>query len=160
MSGRASGIRIRRMTAADLDRVIEIAESLKQAPQWTQAAYESALIPGALPRRVVLVADGADFGGLVGFTVTRLTPPEAELESIAVAAERQRQGVGRKLFESLAAELRREQVRDVLLEVRASNHQAQALYHALGFAETGRRSRYYADPIEDAVQMALRLGEG
>ena len=34
---------------------------------------------------------------------------------------------------------------------------ALALYAGLGFAEIGRRPRYYADPIEDAVLMRLWL---
>jgi len=32
-----------------------------------------------------------------------------------------------------------------------------ALYGTLEFTETGRRPRYYADPIEDAVLMSLTL---
>jgi ribosomal-protein-alanine N-acetyltransferase len=44
-----------------------------------------------------------------------------------------------------------------MLEVRASNHPAIGLYRRLGFAETGRRKRYYRDPMEDAVQMRLEV---
>jgi ribosomal-protein-alanine N-acetyltransferase len=43
------------------------------------------------------------------------------------------------------------------LEVRPSNHAALAFYRAQGFAVTGRRPRYYADPVEDAVLLALNL---
>jgi len=31
------------------------------------------------------------------------------------------------------------------------------LYTALGFIETGRRSHYYVDPVDDAVLLELRL---
>ena len=55
-------------------------------------------------------------------------------------------------------EIEAAEVTEVLLEVRASNQQATAFYRALGFAESGRRLRYYADPVEDAVLMSLRLG--
>jgi ribosomal-protein-alanine N-acetyltransferase len=48
-------------------------------------------------------------------------------------------------------------ITEVLLEVRASNSAALAFYRALGFAIAGRRPLYYADPIEDAVLMELRL---
>lgn len=149
---------IRRMAAADLDRVIAISASLKQSPQWQRAAYVAALDPEAAPRRIALVAEDATTGQIAGFAVASLTPPEAELETIAVEAEFQRRGAARQLFLALADEMRAERVRDVFLEVRESNQQALALYRGLGFAEAGRRPRYYADPVEDAVLMRLRLG--
>jgi ribosomal protein S18 acetylase RimI-like enzyme len=46
----------------------------------------------------------------------------------------------------------------VLLEVRQSNRPARALYLSLGFIETGRRHGYYADPVEDAIQMRFEMG--
>ena len=48
-------------------------------------------------------------------------------------------------------------VREVILEVRASNLPALALYRQLGFVETGRRPRYYQAPEEDAILMRLGL---
>jgi len=42
--------------------------------------------------------------------------------------------------------------------VRASNQNALGFYRSFGFSESGRRSRYYADPEEDAVLMSLKLG--
>ena len=74
------------MTAADLDRVIEIAESLKQAPQWPRTVYEAAsaeskLLPNASP----LWRRTAATGTVAGLAVASLTPPEAELETIVVA---------------------------------------------------------------------------
>jgi ribosomal protein S18 acetylase RimI-like enzyme len=48
-------------------------------------------------------------------------------------------------------------VREVLLEVRASNQRARDFYRSLGWNETGIRPRYYADPEEDAVLMSLKL---
>lgn len=44
----------------------------------------------------------------------------------------------------------------VLLEVRASNSPALALYTSLGFERVGLRKRYYSDG-EDAVLMTLLL---
>jgi len=42
--------------------------------------------------------------------------------------------------------------------VRASNGAAIGFYRAQGFAETGRRPRYYADPEEDAILLRLGIG--
>jgi ribosomal-protein-alanine N-acetyltransferase len=89
--------------------------------------------------------------------VASLLPPEAELELIAVAPQAQRQGVAGRLFAALAKELYTTKVFGIMLEVRASNYPAIELYRRLGFAETGRRKRYYRDPMEDAVQMRLEV---
>ena len=150
---------IRRMSAADVDRVMEIAAGLDEAPQWSRPAYGQALDPEHTPRRIALVAadEGADVG--IGFAVASLLLPQAELETICVARESRRGGVGIRLLRALIEEMRTAGVSDLNLEVRASNGAAVGLYRALGFAETGRRPRYYADPEEDAILMRLRIAE-
>ena len=150
-------LRIRCMGPRDVDRVIEIARSLEQAPHWQRSAYLAALDPEAAPLRIALVAQDMETGAVQGFAVARLLSPQAELESIAVAAEGQRRGVARRIFMAMAEELRMALVTDVQLEVRASNSPALAFYRTLGFAMTGRRPGYYADPLEDAILMELRL---
>jgi ribosomal-protein-alanine N-acetyltransferase len=145
------------MTPADLDRVIEIAESLRDAPRWTRSAFLTALDPAASPARIALVAEDAGTGALAGFAVASLLPPQAELELIAVAPQFQRRGLARQLFAALASELGAALVAEVFLEVRASNHPALGLYRRYGFLETGRRTRYYQNPVEDAVLMRLLL---
>jgi len=150
-------LRIRRMALADLAPVIELALSLKDAPHWPRSAYLAALDPGAAPPRIALVAEDEESGGVQGFAVASLLPPQAELETIAVAAEVQRRGLARRILMAMAEELRKARVTEVLVEVRASNSPALAFYRAQGFAITGHRPRYYADPIEDAVLLDLRL---
>jgi ribosomal-protein-alanine N-acetyltransferase len=151
------------MAASDLDRVLAIANNLPKAPRWTRSAWLNAInsqfAPESTPRRIALVAADPQPGSIVGFAVARLLPPQAELETIAVATESQRLGLGERIFQALAAELEAAGVDDVLLEVRGSNRPAQAFYRALGFVTTGLRPGYYADPIEDAVLMRLPPAE-
>ena len=150
------------MTVADLAQVISIAASLPDAPHWPQSAYVNALNPDCTPRRIALVivlaAADPPPGAVHGFAVASLLPPQAELEIIAVAAKSQRHGLGQSLFHGVARELRAAGAGDLLLEVRASNRAAEEFYHSLGFVEIGRRLRYYADPIEDAVLLGLTFG--
>jgi ribosomal-protein-alanine N-acetyltransferase len=122
-------------------------------------AINSQFEPESTPRRLALVAAGPQPGSILGFAIASLLPPRAELESIAVGAERQRLGLGERLFQALAAEVRAAGVEEILLEVRASNQPALAFYEALGFVKTGLRPGYYADPIEDAVLMHLPPAE-
>ncbi len=195
-------VRIRRMSRTDLDRVVEIAQSLKDAPHWPLAAYLPALDAKTVPTRVALVAESlvgevseklssgakaqaeieastargpegtrscpdaqclseasktANLGVIAGFAVAMVVGPQAELETIAVAAEGQRRGVGRLLFADLAEKLKLERAEEIYLEVCASNGPALGFYRSLGFRETGRRPRYYTDPVEDALLLALRL---
>ncbi len=151
-------IAIRPMTAADLAQAAAIAAVLPEAPRWPPSAYRTAIDSASTPRRIVLVAAGVRSGPVHGFAVASLIPPQAELETIAVAARSQRQGIGRRLLIALAAELLAAGANELLLEVRASNRAAIALYRSLGFAATGHRPGYYRDPVEDAVQMRQSLG--
>ena len=91
-----------------------------------------------------------DSGRVVGYLVGRGVPPEMEILHIATASEYKRKGIGRALLGELCAD---ETVEAVLLEVRASNFPAIALYRKTGFEETGVRRGYYTSPAEDAVLM-------
>ena len=157
MSGNGPEVRIRPMRAEDLPQVIEIEQALKGVPHWTRSAWGRVLDPGAARRRLVVVAENPESGEVLGFAVAAVAAPEGELEAVAVASEWQRRGVARRLFAGLASALRLDEVWEVFLEVRASNYAALGLYAALGFTETGRRARYYADPDEDAILMRLSL---
>jgi ribosomal-protein-alanine N-acetyltransferase len=80
---------------------------------------------------------------LVGFVLSRVAADEAEILSIAVAASQRGRGTAARL---LALHLRRLAglgVRRVFLEVGEDNAAACRLYARAGFAEVGRRERYY-----------------
>jgi [ribosomal protein S18]-alanine N-acetyltransferase len=158
VSSAAENAQVRPMAVADLVQVLEIAAGLPDAPHWPQSAYIKALDPAASPRRIALVAVGSS-SAVSGFAAASLVPPQAELETIAVAAEFQRQGLGRRLFDALVDELREAGVREVVLEVRAGNRTAHSFYRSLGFGEVGMRRAYYTEPVDDAVLMRLRLGQ-
>ena len=159
MNSGAEAVAIQRMTAAALAQVQAIAESLSEAPHWPPMAYLTAIDPDAAPRRIALVATGLQSGSVLAFAVASLLPPQAELETIAVAPESQRRGIGRQILTALMDELKAAGVHEFLLEVRSSNLPAIALYRALGFVPCGLRPGYYLDPVEDAVLMRLPLTE-
>ena len=151
-------IQVRPMREEDLDEVVLVAASLRQAPYWPRETYKAALNPNATPRRIALAVE-ID-GKAVGLAVASLIPPQAELETIAVDTHYQRCGLARGLFAELAGRLRLAGVTEVILEVRASNQPALGLYQRLGFVQTGRRPGYYMnppEPPEDAVLMRLGL---
>ncbi len=153
----ATTAQIRRMTAEDLPRVLEIAHSMSELPRWPESAYADALTVELTQRRIALVAMDPQTERVEGFAVVSFVPPEAELESIAVTPENRRRGLAHELLNHLSAELRAVAVHEIALEVRASNHAALAFYRSTGFEQTGLRRAYYVDPIEDAVLLRLNL---
>lgn len=86
---------------------------------------------------------------VVGYALGWLSGEDAELMSIAVGPEERGRGIGRALLSRFLQEMGEARVESVLLEVRASNAPARALYESLGFEPLGTRRRYYADG-EDA----------
>jgi len=93
----------------------------------------------------------------VGFALAWYAADELHLLDLAVDANVRRQGVGRSLLEAVIADARRTSVRLLLLEARASNEPALALYRSAGFFVTDVRRAYYSDNGEDAVVMRLEL---
>jgi ribosomal-protein-alanine N-acetyltransferase len=141
---------------SNLARVIQIAETLEEAPRWTLGSYNELVSKKPSVPRIALVAQDTHTGEVAGFVIARPIPPEAELENIGVAVGYQRQGIGQRLMRVLAGELGRTGIEKLYLEVRASNASAQAFYRSIGFVQTGLRPSYYVDAVEDAVLMELR----
>jgi ribosomal-protein-alanine N-acetyltransferase len=105
---------------------------------------------------IVLVARDEHGGALVGMASGRMLVDEAHVMRIAVSEASRRQGTGRALLDGLVAWARERSAGAVLLEVRAGNTPAQALYVAAGFVADGRRPGYYPDG-EDALLWRLAL---
>ncbi|PWS38619.1 ribosomal-protein-alanine acetyltransferase [Falsiroseomonas bella] len=90
-----------------------------------------------------------------GFVLARVAAGEAEILTLAVAPAARRQGLGGALLAAAMAQAALRGARDLFLEVSDRNISARALYTAAGFAEVGRRPRYYADGSDALV---LRRG--
>jgi ribosomal-protein-alanine N-acetyltransferase len=90
---------------------------------------------------------------ILGFAGMWVLLDEAHITTIGVDPDFQGRGLGEFLFVSLLDEAMQRQATWVTLEVRVSNHTAQALYRKYGFTVHGRRPRYYSDNNEDAYIM-------
>jgi ribosomal-protein-alanine N-acetyltransferase len=141
-------VRIRRATARDIPRLIEIAQESHSAGHWTISQYEQALTE-APPRRLVLALEETDI--VLGFVVAAEIAAEWELENIAVANSARRRGHADRLIGALLEALRNAVARNIYLEVRVSNEPARRLYEKWGFQTVGIRPGYYHTPPEDAI---------
>lgn len=96
-----------------------------------------------------------------GFLVGRVVAGEAELLTLAVAPTARRRGIAARLLAGFLGRAAGDGASRAFLEVAADNAPARALYAAAGFAEAGRRPRYYLGPdgtATDALILARSLG--
>jgi ribosomal-protein-alanine N-acetyltransferase len=160
-TGAALEISVERMTEHDLLEVVEI-EMLSGLSPWGWDAYHKEL--QSEQDVIMLVArthsaggDPLDREGIAGFIISRLVAGELHVNNVAVRAEFRRQGIAAQLLAAVIDWGRRHNARMALLEVRAGNTAAQALYSRCGFQLVGRRRRYYSQPVEDALLMSILL---
>jgi len=113
----------------------------------------TSVAPASSPRRLALVLE--EETAVQGFLVARVVDCEWELENIAIAGRARRRGLGTRLLGEFLNLARGQGAQSVFLEVREGNRSARALYEKWAFEESGRRSRYYHDPEEDAVVYRL-----
>jgi [ribosomal protein S18]-alanine N-acetyltransferase len=149
------------MTEHDLLEVVEI-EELSGISVWGWDAYHKEL---QSPEDVImLVARIAPTGAtqnprqdIAGFIVTRLVAGELHINNVAVRPEYRRQRIAAELLVAVLRQGQRQGATLAFLEVREGNAAAQGLYGSCGFRVTGRRRRYYSQPVEDALLMSLLL---
>ena len=92
---------------------------------------------------------------IVGYLCFWVVFEEVRLMNLAVIESMRHKGIARALvMQALEVGVAQAAMRAVL-EVRASNHAAQALYRSLGFRDVATRPKYYTNPIEDALLMEL-----
>jgi [ribosomal protein S18]-alanine N-acetyltransferase len=148
---------LRMMTAEDLDAVLVLERSLFGEEAWSRQMLAGEL--AEQPRsRYYLVAD--EDGTITGYGGLLVAAAQADVLTLAVAADRWGRGTGSALLEALLAEAARRSCSEVFLEVRTDNDRAQRLYRRYGFSEIGVRKGYYQPSGADALVMRRDLGDG
>ena len=95
-------------------------------------------------------------GKILGYCSMQIVLDEGDILNVAVRRERQKEGIGYFLVDSMLMMAEARGVRTVHLEVREGNDTARRLYQRLGFTEDGLRKNYYTNPLENAVLMTRR----
>jgi [ribosomal protein S18]-alanine N-acetyltransferase len=144
------------MTPDDLEAVLPLEEVLFAGdPPWSAAQFRSELAQGPKTRWYVVAEDA---GEVVGYAGLLVSADAADIQTLAVAPARQRQGLASTLLVALVSEAERRGVRDLLLEVRADNAAALGLYAQHGFEQIARRRGYYRAGRTDGLVLRRRLG--
>ena len=138
----------------DNRHVAQVAALEKQcfSDPWSENSVASEL---SNPLSAWLVAMDGDV--LAGYVGSQSVMGESDMMNIAVHPDYRRQGIAQTLVEGLCELLRQRGSLGLMLEVRASNAPAIALYEKLGFRQVGLRRNYYRNPKEDALILRKAL---
>ncbi|MEZ5117302.1 MAG: ribosomal protein S18-alanine N-acetyltransferase [Candidatus Nanopelagicales bacterium] len=141
----AAPVRLRPVRWWDVAALHRLELRLFPTDAWSVEQFWGELAGVPTTRWYVLAeaADGSDDGAPLGYAGLYAVPPQADVQTLAVAPDAQGRGLGRLLLRALLAEAHRRGCSEVLLEVRADNETAQRLYEAEGFERIAVRPGYY-----------------
>lgn len=137
----------REMLVEDLDQVVDIEQNLFSVP-WTKEGFLTYLMKKDTMFFVVEEKER-----ILGYCSMMTVLDEGDILNVAVRSDRQKEGIGLFLVDSMLRMAEMEGIRLVHLEVRQGNGTARRLYQRLGFKEDGLRRDYYENPVENAVLM-------
>ena len=137
----------REMLVEDLDQVMEIENDLI-SPPWTREGFFTFLLKD---ENMFFVVE--EKGQILGYCSMQTVLDEGDILNVAVTRDRQKEGIGYFLVDSMLMLAAARGIHIVHLEVRESNDSARRLYQRLGFKEDGFRKNYYTEPVENAVLM-------
>lgn len=138
---------LREMLIDDLEQVMEIERELFHVP-WTREGFFT-----FLTREDAMFLVVEEKGQILGYCGLLMVLDEGDITNVAVRRDRQKEGIGNFLMESLVRLAAERGVTTIHLEVRVGNDRAIRLYERNGFTRDGIRKGYYSDPTEDALLM-------
>lgn len=123
---------------------------------WSEGSLRDELAGVPATRYVVVAVEGGEPSQetVVGYASLLATAETADVQRIAVRPDWRRRGVGRRLLRALLHQAHQRGCQEALLEVRADNAAAIAMYEEAGFEPIARRSGYYRG---EADALVLRL---
>lgn len=147
-------IHIRPMEQKDLAAVAAL-EAQIFTEAWSLPLWEETLKSGGYDCQILEPDKPEDrrepAGELMGYLCGQIILDEGELHRIAVRPDLQHRGYGQALLTDFLTRSERAGAANILLEVRAGNTPAIALYTKNGFTRIALRKNYYKNPKEDAL---------
>ena len=136
---------ITEMKAAHVPQVAEL-ERICFADPWSEKSVAS-----ELDNKWALWFVALEEDKVAGYIGSQTSIDETDVMNVAVHPDFRRRGIAETLINALVTELKNRGSHALMLEVRASNTPAIALYEKLGFRQVGCRKNYYRNPKEDAL---------
>jgi len=144
---------LRELRWPDVPELVDLERELFAHDAWSAPTWWAEL--AARPRRdYVAVADG---NGVLGYAGVDHGGDVADVMTIAVAPRGRGTGLGQRLLAELEVRAAARGAASVMLEVRADNAAALALYDRSGYALLSTRRRYYQPGDVDALVLRKLL---
>lgn len=137
----------------DLADLAEAERAIFGASAWDERSWWAEL--AARPRREYIVARSG--GQLSGYGGIDQSGDVADIMTMATLPHARGRGLGGRILDHLLARARERGCESVMLEVRADNDAAQALYASRGFVQVNVRPRYYQPEGVDALILRASL---
>ena len=123
---------------------------------WTEQTLAEMLAQDSMHMLIVYKQeDKADNNKVIGYCLYQVIFEQAEILRIGTHPDYQRQSIASQLFATLNNELINNKVESLLLEVRADNAPALALYEQQAFAVIHTRKNYYQLPHQPSVDALI-----
>ncbi|MGB0034942.1 MAG: GNAT family N-acetyltransferase [Candidatus Acidiferrales bacterium] len=148
-------MKIRALELRDIDAVLAMQAASPEIAQWAARDYRR--VAGG--EMAGWVAEENDGGEIAGFLIALRVVSDLEILNFAVRLDARRQGIGGSLLREALAFGNSFDAEKAFLEVRASNAGAMRFYEEHNFEVTGRRARYYTDPVEDALLLTALISK-
>lgn len=149
-----ANISIRKMTEADISRVMEI-DRLSFPSPWTRQIYEQEVVKNDFAHYFVIETDDE----IIGYVGIWIVLEDAQITNIAVLPTYRGKNIGNHLFSFALTYALQQGAHYLSLEVRPTNEVAKNMYRKFGLQEAGIRKNYYPDNGEDAIVMWVNLLE-
>ena len=143
---------IRPMGGYDIPQILAIEEKSFRHP-WNRNKFLEELVIKKSCSFVAVPGPGAE--EILGYIIGRHAAEELNIMDLAVAPQRRKQGIGRKLLDHIREFARKNGVKSLFLEVRSKNLDAIKLYRTYGFRTYATRKKYYID--DDALLMQAEI---
>lgn len=151
--GEQPAVSWREVASGDIPTLVELDAVLFGADAWSEATWWEEL--AGRPRRDYVV--GVEAGRIVGYGGLDHGGDTTDVMTIAVAPSAQGRGLGALVLAELERRAATRGAHGALLEVRADNPAAVALYTRAGWRQVHVRRRYYQPGDVDALIMAKAL---
>lgn len=136
----------------DIQEVAEIEAVIQSQDAWSYQTLNDLLKQESIRLMIVINTVNSD---VVGYCLYQVVFEQAEILRIGTHPNYQRQGIASQLFIALNNGLQADKVEQLLLEVRADNASAIALYKQQGFILIHRRKGYYPQPHQPAIDALI-----
>jgi len=141
---------IRKALVSDLETIVSL-EEVTFGQSLGYSFLKQELLENDFSRIYVLEEDQM----IIGYISYRVVDDKAELLNFLIRTDYQTQGHGKNLFDFVLNELKAEDVKTLILEVRVSNLRAINFYEKYGFLEVITIKNYYQN--EDGKVLLLEV---